>query len=550
MEIISKLEFILLLCAIAINALLAWVVYTSDKKSDTNRLYTVLSLNISVWLIINYISHTTLFLSNSIYWIRLSLFFALPMSMLFFLFAHTIPEKVIRISKRQLVLLFALTGSAMLLTISPYTFTEVKLVNGSPLPVTGPGIIYFGFISITYSLFAAITFFRKYKSSTGEQRLQFKYIMYGVLSMIGLITTTIFLPVIFFSNNTFLGLLPLYTLIFLTISAYVIIGLHLFKVKLIATEALFFALWIGLFSQALGRNSVSDLFVGFIMLFGLTVLGYLLINGVKKEVEQKELLEALTQELGDANEKLQSLDKARAEFISIASHQLRTPPSTVKWYMSSVLSGDFGRISAKVLEPLKKVNETNNHLISLIEDMLNVSRIERGKMEFLFEQTNVQDLAKQAFDQLIPMASDKKLKFDFDSPKKPLPEIMADKEKLKQVMNNLTDNALKYTKSGSVKVKIYEKDGNIFFEVTDSGKGISKEDRESIFQKYTRGKESVKQSAGLGLGLYVAKIIIEQHKGKIWAESPGEGQGSTFAFSVPIKNDLKATTLVDLATQK
>ena len=114
-------------------------------------------------------------------------------------------------------------------------------------------------------------------------------------------------------------------------------------------------------------------------------------------------------------------------------------------------------------------------------------------------------------------------------------------------MNNLIDNALKYTKQGTVAVELSVIGGDIKFSVTDSGKGIPPEDQTSIFEKYTRGKESIKQSAGLGLGLYVAKIIVGQHKGKIWAESPGDGKGSTFAFTVPINNDLKETTLVDLA---
>jgi K+-sensing histidine kinase KdpD len=95
-------------------------------------------------------------------------------------------------------------------------------------------------------------------------------------------------------------------------------------------------------------------------------------------------------------------------------------------------------------------------------------------------------------------------------------------------------------------VSIFQQGDEIEFRVKDSGKGISPEEKESIFLKYKRGKESVKQSAGLGLGLYVAKVIVEQHKGRIWAESPGEGQGSVFCFSLPINSDLKQTALVDL----
>ena len=211
------------------------------------------------------------------------------------------------------------------------------------------------------------------------------------------------------------------------------------------------------------------------------------------------------------------------------------------------MNGDYGKLNKGVAEQLKKTQNTNNHLISLIEDMLNVSRIERGKMEFLFELTNVEELASFAYEQLIPMATDKKLKLSYVPPKTALPKIMADKEKLRQVMNNLIDNSLKYTKQGSVTVSLFKEGDEIKFQVEDTGKGISKEEQASIFQKYSRGKESVKQSAGLGLGLYVAKIIIDQHKGKIWAESKGTGLGSKFMFSLPINNGLKQTSLVDLS---
>jgi signal transduction histidine kinase len=179
--------------------------------------------------------------------------------------------------------------------------------------------------------------------------------------------------------------------------------------------------------------------------------------------------------------------------------------------------------------------------------MLNVSRIERGKMEFLFENVDVLSLVELTFEQLIPMSKDKKIDLLLNKPEKPLPQIMADKEKLRQVMNNLIDNAIKYTKQGSVLVEIFEEMGNIRFQVTDTGKGIGPNEKKAIFQKFSRGKESIIHSAGLGLGLYVAKVIIEQHKGKIWVESKGEGKGSTFIFTIPVKNDLKETTLLDLS---
>ncbi len=354
-----------------------------------------------------------------------------------------------------------------------------------------------------------------------------------------------------FTENWQLGQFGLFGMpLFAGFLAYSIVKFHTFNIKLLAAQALVVALWFLVPSLLFIRTIDNVRIVVGITSILIFILGVYLIRSVKREVEQRERIEVLAKDLESANEQLKVLDQARAEFISIASHQLRTPPATVKWYLSALLAGDYGKVPAGLNESLKKAQNTNNHLISLIEDMLNVSRIERGKMEFLFAPTNIEELAKFASDQLIPMASDKKLKLVYIPPKTPLPEITADKEKLRQVMNNLIDNALKYTKAGTVEVRLMQKGDEIHFYVKDSGKGIAAAEKNSIFQKFSRGKESIKQSAGLGLGLYVAKIIIEQHKGKIWAESQGEGKGSTFCFSLPINSGLKETTLVDLAQQK
>lgn len=249
------------------------------------------------------------------------------------------------------------------------------------------------------------------------------------------------------------------------------------------------------------------------------------------------------------NEQLKILDKARADFITIASHQLRTPPATIKWYLSAILSGDYGDVPASIKDQLQKAEVTNNSLISLIDDLLNASRIERGKMEFLFTETDLEEITQLTVDQLTPLAGMKKLELIYHKPTETYPKIMADKEKLRQVINNFIDNAIKYTKEGKVVVDLQQQDDSLIVAVSDSGKGMSEEEKESLFGKYTRGKDAMTHSSGLGLGLYVGKIIIGQHKGKIWAESLGEGKGSTFAFSIPIHNDLKENSIVNLAAQ-
>ncbi len=546
-SIISNFTQLLLIIVLVINILLAFIVYRSNRHSATNIIFILLSIVISIWLVI--INEAAILSSPLIILVytRFAVFFAVPLSVLFFLLAHTLPSPTLLLSKKRLRWLLIGTLLMMAFTLSPYVFKAVEIQGQNIKSIPGAGIPFFAIFTSFFSLAAIYVLVKKVKNSTGEVKQQTALMMRGILLMLGLIITTIMLPVIFFQNQAFIPLSPAYVLIFLGMTAYAVVKNHLFNLKVIATEAFTLVLLTVLFSQMIIVATIGQKILDFFVFIITAIFAGLLIQSVKREIQQREQLEILTGQLEDANYKLKNLDQARAEFITIASHQLRTPPATIKWYLASILGGDYGKVPAKILEQLIKTENTNNHQISLIEDMLNVSRIERGKMEFLFEPVNVEELARFSYEQLLPIAGDKKLKLSYQPPAKPLPEIMADKEKLRQVMNNLIDNALKYTRKGTVDVSLFLEGDEIKFQVKDSGKGISKQDADSIFQKYSRGKESVKQSAGLGLGLYVAKIIIDQHKGKIWAESRGEGQGSIFAFSLPVNSGLKQTTLVDLS---
>ena len=253
-------------------------------------------------------------------------------------------------------------------------------------------------------------------------------------------------------------------------------------------------------------------------------------------------------ELQDANEQLKALDKARAEFISIASHQLRTPPATIKWYVGAILGGDFGPLSDDLKAALERTMVTNDSQIATIDDLLNASRIERGKLEFFFEEAPLEPVISTLVEQMKPLAGMKKMTVEYQKPSGELPPIMMDREKIRQVLNNMIDNAIKYSPGGAIKVALKKTDTDYIVSVTDNGKGIAPKDMEAVFAKYSRGNDSVTHAQGLGLGMYVAKVIMDQHHGKIWAESPGVGKGSTFFFSLPLKNTLVATT-VDLAKQ-
>lgn len=467
----------------------------------------------------------------------------------FFLLTYVYPEEQKELSAFIKKCLIWLVAATSFITLTPLMYSSVlppQKIGQVAVAIPGPGLFLFAIVAIGLVITSIVQLIKRHAKTNTIQKTQLNLLFSGTALTFLLIISFNFVAPNFFQNYSFIPLASVFVFPFIIFTAYAILKHHLFNAKVISTEIATFSLLVASFVEVILSRSSFEIALRFIIFLILLVISAILLKSVRKEVEQREKLEALTKQLEDANEKLKALDKARSEFITIASHQLRTPPATIKWYLSSVLDGDYGKLKPEQKEILEKTNRTNNSLISLVDDMLNVSRIERGKMEFLFQPANLLDLVKVTFEQLEPIAKEKGLNLTLKKPKGKFPEIMADKEKVRQVMNNLIDNAIKYTKAGSVNVSLMAENGQIIFQTEDTGKGITPEEADSIFEKFSRGKESVKQSAGLGLGLYVAKIIINQHKGKIWAESAGANKGSKFIFSIPIDNGLKETTLVDL----
>lgn len=249
-----------------------------------------------------------------------------------------------------------------------------------------------------------------------------------------------------------------------------------------------------------------------------------------------------TKDLEIANEQLRKLDEAKSEFISIASHQLRTPLTAIKGYGSMLLDGDFGKVSEqKQYDAIERMVISNNRLITLVENLLNVSRIESGRIKFSMKEMQVEDLAKEVCDTLENSAKKQNLYLKYDMPDTPLPTVMADQEKVRQVLINFIDNAIKYTRTGGITVKVAVHDEMVRCCVQDTGMGINSEDKRKLFKKFSRGKDAFTvNTEGSGLGLYVAQMMIEGHNGNIWVESEGEGKGSSFCFELPVADSTAA----------
>lgn len=240
-----------------------------------------------------------------------------------------------------------------------------------------------------------------------------------------------------------------------------------------------------------------------------------------------------TRQLRKTNEKLKAMDEAKDEFISMASHQLRTPLTSVKGYVSMVLDGDAGRISAKQRQLLDQAFSSSQRMVYLIADLLNVSRLRTGKFVIENKPTQLVDVISAELEQLDRAARVKNLRLSFEKPKS-LPMLMLDETKIRQVIMNFIDNALYYTPAGgNIVVKLVDNAKSVEFTVTDNGLGVPRAEQHNLFTKFYRAGNARKaRPDGTGLGLFMAKKIIIAQGGAIVFSSL-EGKGSTFGFTMP-----------------
>jgi len=234
-------------------------------------------------------------------------------------------------------------------------------------------------------------------------------------------------------------------------------------------------------------------------------------------------------------EEIEKISQAKTEFISITSHQLRTPLSAIKGYLSMILEGSYGQLPEKVKEKMENVFQSNERLIKLVNDILNVSKIEAGEIEMNWERVDLREIIKEVINELSIKAKEKNLYLNFEEPKE-VPKVLLDSEKIRQVILNLIDNAIRYTQEGGVNVKLQMSKGKLQIVIADTGEGLTKEEKEKLFKRFSRGTAGTKfWTEGAGLGLYIVRRFVEMHNGKIWAESEGRGKGSTFFVELPIK---------------
>ncbi len=528
------------------TAMLGFIVYFDKPRSSTRKALLGFTITTAVWGLFNYLSYHVQPPSFAFILLRLTIFAVTWQTYYFLKFSIVFPEEEKFIEKSKLwPILRGIIFLVAILTLTPFVFKEIGSVapNGTIASVVnGPMIPLFGMTNVGLTIIGIGFLLKKTLRPRNASGKSYFPIGVGVLIMFALIITSNFLLPAFFSNARYIEFGALFVFPFIALTSYAIIKNKIFNVKVVSTELFTAALLILSLLQLIQSQEVWEVIVRSGIFLSLLAVGILLIKSVLIEIQQREELQELTTQLEKANQQLTDLSRFKTQLLSLASHQVKSPLAAIKGYTTIILEGLYGPVSDKVKVVLEKVKLSTNELIKLIDTLLDLRRVEEGKMEYKFEKVPLAKIVTDAVEELRPLAMEKKLSLEFAPPGGTL-LVNADAQKLKQVFQNLVDNSIKYTQApstssghgGFVKVEMKEEPStnSIVITVSDSGLGIPPDLIPYLFEEFVRDERVKKEIRGTGFGLYIARKIVEAHGGKIQAQSEGEGKGSKFTVRLP-----------------
>ncbi|MBP6854983.1 MAG: hypothetical protein KBC29_01965 [Candidatus Pacebacteria bacterium] len=526
-SIAPRLLFYSYIPIVFISLIMGFLIFFKDKFSLRGSLFLTLTISFAFW-VLSILFQWTAAGAGLVHfsWQILALFEVLVyISSSYFVYVYVYKKDLGPFLK---IFFFLFLIVVSLLLPSEYMMREFDLINCQSVLGLFWGAIYvFEFALLPIILFLGIS--KSHKIPDPIERKQ---------SMIITIGNVLFLAIFALSNivgeitqqyefNLF-G--PIGMVLFLGLVTYSMVRYKAFNMRLIGVQVLVLAL-VALVFSLLFINSLDVIHVIIVITLGLlSIVGYFLIRGVMREIRQKERLTVLSNSLSEANEKLKDLDKLKTEFLSLASHQLRSPLTAITGYTSMLLDGSFGEVQPKQKEAIDRVFESSRHLTKVVEDLLNVSKIEQGGMKYEMKPFDFTEAVSTLSADLSVTAEKKGLKLKFSTDSSNNYFVNGDMEKIRQVIINLIDNSIKYTETGgSIDVSVtYSPLDRVLLSIKDTGMGIEPSIAKTLFQKFSRGEGGKVNTGGSGLGLYLAKEIIDAHKGKIWLESKGKGKGTEF----------------------
>ena len=420
------------------------------------------------------------------------------------------------------------------------------MIQGVTLVQNGEDFIQWGPLYSLYVQHISLPFlvgfyflYKKMKISSGRERKQVRSILLGYFLGSNLaMVTNLLLPWGGYFDLNWLG--QFFSTLVAAFTTYAILRYKLLNIKIVATEGFLIILNLFLFVRFITSDSLRDFSINGATFLIVFIISYVLLLSVTKEIKQREELAQLAQSLERVNLRLQELDRQKTEFLSIASHQLRTPLSIIKGYIELIMDGAYGKTTKKLRQTLTDMDESNERLVKLVDEFLDITRIEQGRTKYSFDTHDMEEMINSVVDELRERGEDKGLKIIWKPQKGSEKNVYMDDEKVRHVVFNFVDNAIKYTPEGTVTVTYKTEGEGMAVRVNDTGLGFNKEDEANFFQKFYRGKNVEGSNVnGTGLGIYVCRKFVEAHGGRVWAKSDGLGKGGEFGFWIPFNKGMK-----------
>ena len=311
--------------------------------------------------------------------------------------------------------------------------------------------------------------------------------------------------------------------VFLLFMGILIVRFKTFNIKLLSAQALVWSLIALIGSQFFYMNKMppSALIVTGITMIVSALVGLTIVRSVKKEIQQRE-------ELAELNLKLNDLIKQRENLVHLVTHKVKGSFTRSKYMFAGILDGTFGETSPEIKKVAEQGLESDNMGIETVDLVLNVANMQKGTVKYDMKPLNLREIVEKSMNEKKVVAEAKGLVIQNNISDGDY-KILADAFWIKEAINNLLENSIKYTKAGSITVGLQNQNKKVLVSVKDTGVGITEEDKKGLFTEGGRGKDSVKVNVdSTGYGLYSVKLIIDAHKGKVWAESEGPDKGSTF----------------------
>jgi len=310
---------------------------------------------------------------------------------------------------------------------------------------------------------------------------------------------------------------------------------HVLRMDMLATEALSVVLWFVLLARIITAESWGETIVATVLLACATILGVFLVRGVSREASTMQDLRRLVSDLMIANRRLRLLDEQKSGFISIASHQLRTPITAIKGYASMATESSFGNVDATTREPLEKILSSSESLVALVENLLEVSRIEEGSMEFSFQSVDLRALAEQVGGTYAAKLRAKGTQFSVKLTDETPCHVRGDERMLAEVIGSFIENGMRVAPHGMLEILLSHNrhTGRVRMAISDNGFGVDRSTLDAFSREHNTAHGGPSRRVGQWLWLYTAFNVIRAHGGLLWVESGGLGKGATYFIELP-----------------